>query len=156
VLRFVLGGAVLDVARRFRTLGLPADVIHVDIHYMDHYRVFTFSPERFPRPAQMHDALGALGLRTLAIIDPGVSAVPYPVYEALRSGDMLLGRQGGEPYHGKVWPGATVFPDFTLERTRKTWGQLHAPLVAAGVAVKPLRPSAELFVRWMELGALTF
>jgi alpha-glucosidase len=126
--------AVIDIARRFRALDLPADVIHLDIHYMDRYRAFTFSPERFPQPAQMHDALRSLGFRTLAIIDPGVSAVPYPVYETLRTGDMLLERQGGEPYEGKVWPGATVFPDFTLERTRQCWGKFHEPLIAAGVA----------------------
>lgn len=126
--------AVIDIARRFRALDLPADVIHLDIHYMDRYRVFTFSPERFPQPAEMHDTLRSLGFRTLAIIDPGVSAVPYPVYETLRAGDMLLKRQGGEPYEGKVWPGATVFPDFTLERTRRSWGKFHEPLIAAGVA----------------------
>jgi len=126
--------AVIDIARRFRALDLPADVIHLDIHYMDRYRVFTFSPERFPRPGEMHDTLRSLGFRTLAIVDPGVSAVPYPVYEDLRSGDMLLGRTSGEPYEGKVWPGATVFPDFTLERTRQCWGRFHEPLIAAGVA----------------------
>ena len=126
--------AVIDIARRFRALDLPADVIHLDIHYMDRYRVFTFSPERFPQPAEMHATLRSLGFRTLAIIDPGVSAVPYPVYETLRAGDMLLKRPGGEPYEGKVWPGATGFPDFTLERTRQCWGRFHEPLIAAGVA----------------------
>ena len=68
--------AVIDIARRFRALDLPADVIHLDIHYMDRYRVFTFSAERFPQPAEMHDTLRSLGFRTLAIVDPGVSAVP--------------------------------------------------------------------------------
>jgi len=126
--------AVLAIARRFRALDLPADVIHLDIHYMDRYRVFTFSPERFAKPEQMHDALRALGFRTLAIIDPGVSAAPYPVYQAARFGDMLLQRGDGKPYEGRVWPGATVFPDFTLERVREAWGRFHEPLVAAGVA----------------------
>jgi alpha-glucosidase len=125
---------VLDVARRLRALNLPADVIHLDIHYMDRYRVFTFSPERFREPRQMHDELRALGLRTLAIVDPGVSAVPYPVYEALKAGGMLLERADGSPYLGRVWPGATVFPDFTLQRVREAWGRFHEPLVAAGVA----------------------
>jgi alpha-glucosidase len=125
---------VLDVARRLRALDLPADVIHLDIHYMDRYRVFTFSPERFREPRQMHDDLRALGLRTLAIVDPGVSAVPYPVYDTLKAGEMLLERADGSPYVGRVWPGATVFPDFTLQRVRDAWGRFHEPLVAAGVA----------------------
>jgi len=126
--------AVLDVARRFRALDLPADVIHLDIHYMDRYRVFTFSPERFPHPRRMHDELDALGFRTLAIVDPGVSAVPYPAHDLLRSNDMLLTRADGRPYQGRVWPGATVFPDFSQPHVREAWGRLHGPLLEAGIA----------------------
>jgi alpha-glucosidase len=125
---------VLDIARRFRALDLPADVIHLDIHYMDRYRVFTFSPQRFPRPPGMHDELRSLGFRTMAIVDPGVSAAPYPVHVALKDGDMLLQRSDGRPYQGRVWPGVTVFPDFTQQRVREAWGRFHAPLVDAGVA----------------------
>ncbi len=126
--------AVLDIARKFRALDLPADVIHLDIHSMDRYRVFTWHPRRFPQPAAMHRELAALGFRTMAIVDPGVSVAPYPVHEALRTGEMLLERSDGQPYIGKVWPGATVFPDFTQARTRETWGLMHRPLVDAGVA----------------------
>lgn len=124
---------VLAVARKFRALDLPADVIHLDIHYMDRYRVFTWHPRRFPQPAALHRELAGLGFRTLAIVDPGVSAAPYTVHETLRGGGMLLTRSDGEPYVGKVWPGATVFPDFTRARTREVWGLLHRPLVDAGV-----------------------
>jgi alpha-glucosidase len=126
--------AVLEVARGFRALDLPADVIHLDIHYMDRYRVFTWHPSRFPEPVTLHRELAALGFRTLAIVDPGVSAADYPVHDTLRSCDMLLQRADSQPYVGKVWPGATVFPDFTQARTRDTWGQLHRPLIDAGVA----------------------
>ena len=35
---------------------------------------------------------------------------------------------------GKVWPGATVFPDFTLQHVREAWGRFHRPLIEAGVA----------------------
>jgi alpha-glucosidase len=125
--------AVLDVAHRFRALDLPADVVHLDIDYMDRYRVFTWHPRRFPRPQQLHEELHTLGFRSLAIVDPGVSAVPYPAFDTLRAGDMLLTRADGEPYRGKVWPGATVFPDFTLPHVREAWGRLHGPLLAAGV-----------------------
>jgi alpha-glucosidase len=125
---------VLTVARRFRALGLSADVIHLDIHYMDRYRVFTFSPTRFPSPRRMHDELETLGFRTLAIVDPGVSVAPYPVHDAFRREAMLLERSDGEPFVGKVWPGATVFPDFTQARVREAWGRSHETLVAAGVS----------------------
>ena len=126
--------AVLEVARKFRALDLPADAIHLDIHSMDRYRVFTWHPRRFPQPAVMHHQLSSLGFRTMAIVDPGVSVARYTVYETLRKNDMLLTRSDGQPYVGKVWPGATVFPDFTQGRTREAWGLLHRRLTAAGVA----------------------
>jgi len=126
--------AVLEVARRFRELDLPADVIHLDIHHMDRYRVFTWHPRRFPQPAAMHRELATLGFRTMAIVDPGVSVAAYTVHETLRRHDMLLTRSDGQPYVGKVWPGATVFPDFSQPRTRQTWGLLHRRLLDAGVA----------------------
>jgi alpha-glucosidase len=126
--------AVLDVARRLRAEDLPADAVHLDIHYMDHYRVFTWSPERFPDPKRMHAELKDLGLRTMAIVDPGVSVTPYPVYEHGKQNDLYLKKKDGTPYEGKVWPGATVFPDFTVESVRAAWADYHAPLIDAGVS----------------------
>jgi alpha-glucosidase len=126
--------AVLDVARRLRKHDLPADAVHLDIHYMDRYRVFTFHPRRFPRPARLHADLAQLGLRSLAIVDPGVSVADYHAYRTLRNGRLLLGRADGSPYVGRVWPGATVFPDFSREEARRAWAELHAPLIDAGVA----------------------
>jgi alpha-glucosidase len=82
----------------------------------------------------MHDALRVLGFRTLAIIDPGVSVAPYPVFQALESGDMLLQGADGRPYVGRVWPGDSVFPDFTRQHVREAWGGFHQPLIEAGVA----------------------
>jgi len=125
---------VLEVARRFRDLGLPADAVHLDIDYMDRFRVFTFSPERFPDPRRMHDEMRRLGFRSVAIVDPGVSVASYPVYETLRAGDMLMKRRDGGPFVGRVWPGNTVFPDFLQPRVRETWARFHDPLLAAGVS----------------------
>ena len=126
---------VLDVARTFRKHELPADVVHLDIHYMDSYRVFTFSPERFGNAKKLHDDLAALGFRTMAIVDPGVSKAPgYGVYDACVANDLLLKRKDGTAYEGKVWPGATVFPDFTVDRVQDAWGAFHQPLLDAGVA----------------------
>lgn len=125
---------VLDVAQRLRRHDLPADVIHLDIHYMDRYRVFTWHPRRFPEPDVMHARLRELGLQTMAIVDPGVSVAPYHAHRALERGDHLLRTSQGLPYVGIVWPGTTVFPDFTRAETRKAWSQLHQPLIDSGVA----------------------
>ena len=63
---------MLRLARTFREKRIPADVIYLDIHYMDGYRVFTWDRERFPDPAGMLRALDSLGFKVVTIIDPGV------------------------------------------------------------------------------------
>jgi hypothetical protein len=50
----------------------------------------------------MHRELASFGLRILAIVDAGVSAVPYPVRDTLRAGDMLLQKADGQPSVGEV------------------------------------------------------
>ena len=125
---------VLKVGRTLRQHDLPADVIHLDIHYMDRYRVFTFDPGRFGDPQAMHQALRGFGIRTMAIVDPGVSVAPYLVHDTLRSQDLLLTRKTGAPYEGRVWSGATVFPDFMNPLARKAWGDFHAILTKAGIS----------------------
>ena len=39
------------IARNFRERRIPADVIWLDIHYLDGYNPFTWDRERFPDPA---------------------------------------------------------------------------------------------------------
>src|SRR5262249_582520 len=41
---------VEEVVRQYRERDLPLDVVYLDIHYMNGYRVFTFDPKRFPDP----------------------------------------------------------------------------------------------------------
>jgi len=126
---------VLDLGRRFRDENVPCDAIHLDIHYMDRYRVFTFSPERFPDPAAMNAELKEMGIRTVAIMDPGVLAKPgFPVYDSGAAGDYFCKTSNGSVYTGKVWPGKTVFPDFMKEDVRKWWAANHETLFKSGVS----------------------
>lgn len=39
----------------------------------------------------------------------------------------------GKNYVGDVWPGACVFPDFTMEETREWWAGLYKDFIAKGV-----------------------
>ena len=63
---------VINTARTFREKNIPADVIYLDIHYMDAYKVFTFHPERFPNPEGMVEELYNMGFHTAVILDPGI------------------------------------------------------------------------------------
>ncbi|CAM3102913.1 TIM-barrel domain-containing protein [Paenibacillus sediminis] len=117
---------VLQLARTFREKQIPVDVIYLDIHYMDEYRVFTFDPVRFPDPKGMIKELQEMGIRIVPIVDPGVKKDPkYKQYiEGVQNG-YFSKKLEGEIFFGDVWPGASAFPDFTDDQTAEWWGEQH-------------------------------
>jgi len=125
---------VIEVAEKMRASGVPCDVIYLDIHYMDGYRVFTWDPARFPDPKGMIDRLHEKGFRLVTIVDPGVKKdTDYPVFTDGLARGMYLEDPGRGPYVGTVWPGEAVFPDFTQTAVQEWWAEHHAPLFDAGV-----------------------
>ena len=124
---------VEEVARGMREKNLPLDVIHMDIDYMDGYRVFTFDKERFPDVKALNSSLAAQDVRTVAIVDPGVKLDPgYFVYdEGVQQGHFAK-NPDGTIYEGAVWPGPAVFPDFSRKETRAWWGEKLKIMVDAG------------------------
>ncbi len=126
---------VREVARGFRERDIPCDVIYLDIHYMDGYRVFTWNGERFPEPEKLISELREQGFRVVTIVDPGVKVDEnYPVYAEGRKRDLYCKTQRDEEFHNVVWPGMCAFPDFTNPETREWWGENHRALLDAGVA----------------------
>ncbi|WP_054939454.1 glycoside hydrolase family 31 protein [Paenibacillus ihuae] len=125
---------VLQLAHTFREKDIPCDVIHLDIHHMNEYRVFTFDPVRFPDPAAMIQELRELGIRIVPIVDPGVKVDSnYKIYNEGVEGGHLCLKPDGEPFEGPVWPGPSVFPDFTDDKTGEWWGGLHRFYTEAGI-----------------------
>lgn len=125
---------VLDMARTMRAKQIPCDAFYLDIHYMDGYRVFTFDPCEFSDPLALTVQLKAMGYRTVCLVDPGVKVDEnYSVYREGMLGGHFTRHENGEVYVGDVWPGATAFPDFLQEHTRRWWGDLHRFYVDNGV-----------------------
>ncbi|MDH4283506.1 MAG: hypothetical protein OEV36_12685, partial [Myxococcales bacterium] len=116
---------VRELASGFREREIPCDVIWIDIHYMDGYRVFTFDPKRFPDPRGTNEALHALGFKSVWILDPAVKAEPgYAVYDEGVAGRHFLCDAEGREHHARTWPGETAFPDYTRPETRAWWTRL--------------------------------
>ena len=125
---------VREIASEFRKRQIPCDVIWMDIDYMDGYRVFTFDPKQFPDPKKLNADLHAQGFHSIWMIDPGVKAEPgYSIYDSGRKNDGFVKTAAGEEYHGKVWPGACAFPDFTRPDVRTWWAGLYKPYMATGI-----------------------
>jgi len=125
---------VRELAEEFRKRQLPCDVIWVDIHYMDAYKVFTFDPAGFPDPKATNDFLHRLGLKSVWILDPAVKAeAGYSVYdEGVAEGHFLSDAQGHE-HHEWTWPGDAAFPDYTRPKTRAWWARLTAEFLEHGM-----------------------
>jgi alpha-glucosidase len=128
---------VRELAREFRDRQIPCDVIHLDIDYMRGFRVFTWSPTRFPDPAQLVGDLSDAGFKVVTIIDPGVKYEPeadYPVFDQGFERDHFVRKADGQQFHGYVWPDKAVFPDFLRPDVREWWGNWQKSLTEVGVA----------------------
>jgi len=128
---------VSELAQEFRRRRIPCDVIHLDIDYMRGYRVFTWSPQRFPHPEKLIADLAHNGFKTVTIIDPGVKYEPeanYHVFDQGLENDYFVRKVDGALFHGYVWPEKAVFPDFLRTDVQNWWGNLHKSFTDIGVA----------------------
>jgi len=125
---------VRNLARTFREKRIPADVIYLDIHYMQDYKVFTFHDERFPDPKKLTDELADQGFKTVVIVDPGVKREKgYAPCDDGLANDVFAKYPDGEPHAAQVWPGWSYFPDFTKEQARQWWADQMAFYTERGI-----------------------
>ncbi len=126
---------VREVVAGYRALGVPLSAVHLDIDYMDGYRVFTFDRTRFPDPRALSSEVAACGARLVTIVDPGVKVDDgYDVYRQGLDGGRFCVDDDGRTVEGVVWPGRVAFPDFTDPGTRGWWAGNYRVLTDAGIA----------------------
>lgn len=125
---------VYAVAQAFRDKKMPADVIYLDIHHMEAYKVFTFDGEKFPNPKALIARLKEKGFKVVVILDPGIKTEEsyLPFKEGLEQG-LFVNYPDGQTYEAQVWPGWCAFPDFTNPATRSWWEEKMAFYTEAGV-----------------------
>lgn len=125
---------VYAVAQGFRDKKMPADVIYLDIHHMESYKVFTFDGEKFADPKAMIARLKEKGFKVVVIMDPGIkSQIGYQPYDEGLEKDLFVKYPDGKIYEAQVWPGWCAFPDFTKAETRSWWAEKMAFYTEAGV-----------------------
>jgi alpha-glucosidase len=125
---------VIAAARTFREKDIPADVIVLDIHYMDKYKIFTWDKKNFSDPKKLMDDLKNMGFHIVLICDPGIKKeAGYEPYDDGVRQDVFIKYPDGENYEGQVWPGWCHFPDFTNPKTRKWWATKFQNYVDLGV-----------------------
>jgi alpha-glucosidase len=128
---------VREIASRLRSDRIPSDAIYLDIDYQQNNRPFTVNRERFPTFELMIKDLAAQEFHVVAITDLHIAELPnagYAPYDTGMAGDHFVKNPDGSVYVAKVWPGDSVFPDFTQQQTRAWWGSLYKQFVADGIA----------------------
>jgi alpha-glucosidase len=126
-----------EVVRTLREKKIPADAFYLDIDYQKGYAPFTINREYFPNFEKMIADFRAQGIHTILITDLHIKKNPdhgYVPYDSGTKQDVFLKNPDGSVYVGTVWPGESVFPDFSLTRVRDWWGQLYKDFVSMGVA----------------------
>ena len=125
------------VADRLRAERIPADGLYLDIDYQDRNRPFTVNSRTFPDLPGLARDLKAEGFHLVVITDLHIADAPgqgYAPYDSGAAGDHFVKMADGKIYVGVVWPGPSVFPDFTRATTRAWWGGLYRQFHDAGVS----------------------
>jgi alpha-glucosidase len=128
---------VRAIADRLRADKVPVDAIYLDIDFQDHHRPFTVDQIQFAHFSQMIADLRKQDIHVVAITDLHIADLPnaqYAPYDSGIAGDHFVKNPDNSVYVGKVWPGLSVFPDFTRKSTRKWWGSLYAQFVHDGIS----------------------
>ncbi|HMB01861.1 MAG TPA: glycoside hydrolase family 31 protein, partial [Spirochaetota bacterium] len=72
--------------------------------------------------------------KVVPIMDPGVKSEPgYKIYDDGIKRNIFCRNPEGIPYIGHVWPGETVFPDFSLAHVKQWWADKIKKFAAQGL-----------------------
>lgn len=126
---------VRELVDTFREKRLPLDVVHLDIDYMDGYKVFTWDPARFPDPARLANDLREQGVRLVVISEPSLKPeAGYRPYEEAAARGFLVRGPRGDVFQGEVWTSPAVLVDFLQPEARAWWGTLFRDFLDAGIS----------------------
>lgn len=117
-----------EVVKRNRAAQIPYDVQHADIDYMDQRKDFTYNPVQYKDFPNFAKELHSNGQKLIIIVDPAISnnssqSNPYGPYDRGSEMKIWVEASDGSPLIGEVWPGKTVFPDYTNPQCAVWWTQ---------------------------------
>uniref|UniRef100_A0A8C5IJG5 P-type domain-containing protein n=1 Tax=Junco hyemalis TaxID=40217 RepID=A0A8C5IJG5_JUNHY len=118
---------VMEVVERNRAVGLPHDIQIIDIDYMESRKDFTYDKVNFKDLPQFASYLHAHGQKYVIILDPAISTQsmndgsPYGSYVRGSDRNVWVNHADGKVLVGEVWPGETVFPDYTSAEGTDWW-----------------------------------
>nr|XP_046244835.1 maltase-glucoamylase, intestinal [Scatophagus argus] len=119
---------VNNTVERNRAVDLPYDIQYTDIDYMEDKKDFTYDKVKFAKLPEFADYLHEKGQRYILILDPAIATskrvgnAPYESYDRGTAKNAWVTESDGNTHLlGEVWPGETVFPDYTSENCINWW-----------------------------------
>jgi len=113
---------------------IPLSSIWLDIDYMEGYKIFTWAQKTYRDYAGLIKWLHKKDIAVVTIIDPGVKKdEDYNIYQEGTKLNLFCKTFNGKQYIGYVWPGKTVFPDFSLAKTQNWWSNKISEFLKSGV-----------------------
>ncbi|XP_032365998.1 maltase-glucoamylase, intestinal [Etheostoma spectabile] len=119
---------VKQTVERNRAVALPYDIQYTDIDYMEDKKDFTYDKLNFNELPQFADYLHEKGQKYIIILDPAIATskrvgnAPYGSYDrGTEKNAWVTESDGTTPLLGEVWPGETVFPDYTSQSCIDWW-----------------------------------
>ncbi len=125
---------IREVAKGYKELGIPLDMIYMDIDYMQDFKDFTVNPKRFPDFENFVKEMKDDGIRLIPIIDAGVKIEKgYDIYEEGVAQNYFCKKEDGTNLVAAVWPGKVHFPDFLNTKAREWFGDKYKTLTDVGI-----------------------
>lgn len=125
---------IRSVRDEYQKLGLPLDMIYLDIDYMERYKDFTIDRRSYPDFETLVEEMRADGIRLIPIIDGGVKKESgYDVYEEGVKNGYFCKDEDGNDFELGVWPGACHYPDMLNDEARAWFGQKYKFLTDKGI-----------------------
>ncbi|XP_007946915.1 sucrase-isomaltase, intestinal [Orycteropus afer afer] len=119
---------VKEVVQRNRDAGIPFDTQVTDIDYMEDKKDFTYDAVAFKGLPEFVEDLHAHGQKYVIILDPAISiekranGAAYATYDRGTEKQVWVNNSDGTAsVIGEVWPGLTVYPDFTSPQCIDWW-----------------------------------
>ncbi|XP_040291053.1 lysosomal alpha-glucosidase-like [Bufo bufo] len=114
-----------EAVKKMKEAKIPLEVQWNDIDYMHAYLDFTYDPDRFGDMPEMVNEFHQDGMKYILIVEPAIGLTSpkgsYQPYEDGLKRGVYVTNADGKPLVGKVWPGPTVFVDFTNPEAHKWW-----------------------------------
>ncbi|MBP5299591.1 MAG: family 31 glucosidase [Lachnospiraceae bacterium] len=133
-LRYQTQDELLGVAREYKRLGIPLDVIVVDFFHWPKQGEWKFDPTYWPNPGAMVDELASMGVKLMVSVWPTVDRESENFDEMLEKGYLIRTERGFRC--GLNFEGSTIHYDATSPEARKyLWNKIKKNYYDLGIKI---------------------